>query len=89
MNATDQFAFPVDSEATIDQAGMTLLDYFAARALPIFAENHFRPDARHHECTKINSGGGKEVISVTYAQDASERAYLLAAAMLEERKKYM
>lgn len=71
-------AFPtVDVETMKDEDGMTLLDYFAAKAMPELIAT------AGHSTYKFG------VNDEDVCGDVAKAAYSLAAAMLQERKKYI
>jgi hypothetical protein len=81
-------AFPVCDAARIhDLKGMTLRDYFAAKALPICYQNYmhdyFHPDHSNHEDRDSSNRGefmGEEKNAI------AEDAYAMADAMLLARE---
>lgn len=85
----ENMAFPIDGESQ----GMTLLDYFAAHAphdimwnfepheLPEKPENDGDKEAYHNELAHYNNAKAEA--------KRKQWPYVYAAAMMEERKKYL
>ena len=73
INNDDEFAFPLKNALSNDQLGMTLRDYFAAKAMAsvILDPWYSTQDAPFSET----------------AQHIAEDAYLIADAMIKRRKK--
>jgi hypothetical protein len=79
-------AFPTATLAQKTEGGMTLRDYFAAKALPICYQNYmhdyFHPDHSNHEDRDSSNRGefmGEEKNAI------AEDAYAMADAMLRAR----
>lgn len=68
-----EIAFPVVSEQYGLQEGMTLLDYFAAKAMQEVVNK-----SPNINCSSIGGNAG-----------VANYSYQIAAAMMEERKKYL
>ena len=81
MSADNEPAFPRD-HAHLGHNGMTLRDYFAAKALPLAIEHWRQLDAHEDD-------GGKFVWNTESSSDdcmgAAELAYSMADAMLNAR----
>jgi hypothetical protein len=83
-------AFPTANGGSPDD-GMTLRDYFAAKALPalIQARAALKDDESEESFSDISAHGwGSDLWeNMTYAQSLASDAYFIANAMLEERAK--
>lgn len=63
-------AFPINEETTIGQMGLTMRDYFAAKAMQ----------------SMLNDIAWKTRAGMTYQEDISNNAYMIADAMLKQRE---
>jgi hypothetical protein len=80
-------AFPQKTTLTCDEHGMTMRDYFAAKALAaLITEPKWHDGQNGLILTVLQDGGFSEAPRDTASMYA-KAAYLLADAMIEERKK--
>ena len=81
-------AFPTANGGSVDD-GMTLRDYFAAKAMPalIQARAALKDDESDESFSDISAcGWGSELYEdMTYAQSLADDAYFIADAMLKAR----
>ena len=80
LNSTGGPAFPLKEPLSDDALGMTLRDYFAAKALSAILS---QPDGGIQSWHPLSKGGGE----LTAAQGWAANAYEIADAMLAERER--